>query len=264
VRSYEGDRRASRANPATQDFGDWLRASTYSEISKDDRSALIHIGEHEHFASIYLKKHRSTSPELIWDAIRDLVPSSDNPKSTSEMIVPNETAPIEPSEPANPAALDLKNRPEPVADDLGLGPQPVRESPTKGEHQMSKTLLAAALALAATVSPAPAVEEFFSATNLLKMCSLPTSDAKSAICPAYVFGIADTLKFLQATKRIDDVCIPVGTTGGQLVDVFVTHVRKSMADFPSAMDVYALGSSGSMMALGAFKTKWPCKTGRQP
>lgn len=74
---------AKHEYPATQDFGDWLHTSAYREIEKDDRAALIKIGEHEDFAAKYMRTTRLISPESIWDAMRDLLPTSEVPNSTS-------------------------------------------------------------------------------------------------------------------------------------------------------------------------------------
>src|SRR5262245_11327653 len=71
---------ARRKYSADRDFGDWLQTSSYREIEKTDRAALINIGEHDVFASKFLRYTRLISPETIWNAIRELLPVSDDRK----------------------------------------------------------------------------------------------------------------------------------------------------------------------------------------
>jgi hypothetical protein len=74
---------AKRKYPATQDFGDWLQTSSYREIEKNDRAALLNIGEHDDFAARYIRTTVLTSPQTIWAAIRELMPSYYDSNSTS-------------------------------------------------------------------------------------------------------------------------------------------------------------------------------------
>ena len=46
---------AKRKYPATQEFGNWLQTSPYRKIGQNDRAALIKIGEHEEFASRFIR-----------------------------------------------------------------------------------------------------------------------------------------------------------------------------------------------------------------
>jgi hypothetical protein len=72
---------ARRKYPANRDFGDWLQTSSYRELGADARAALIYIGQHDAFASRFIRTTHLTSPELIADAIRDLLPLSEPPKT---------------------------------------------------------------------------------------------------------------------------------------------------------------------------------------
>src|SRR5262245_1798710 len=64
---------AKRRYPATQDFGDWLRTSAYNALERDDRAALIKIGERDIFAARFLATTNLTSPQTIWDAMEGLM-----------------------------------------------------------------------------------------------------------------------------------------------------------------------------------------------
>jgi hypothetical protein len=61
---------AKRKYPATQEFGEWLQNSPYSMFGKNDRSALISIGEqldeHEDAIVELLARTKLGSPQLIW------------------------------------------------------------------------------------------------------------------------------------------------------------------------------------------------------
>ena len=70
---------AKRKYPATQEFGNWLDTSRYARLEKDDRAALIKIGEHEEFALKFIRTTSLISPETIWDAIKERLPTSDDP-----------------------------------------------------------------------------------------------------------------------------------------------------------------------------------------
>jgi hypothetical protein len=65
---------AKRKYPATQDFKKWLRGSSYWTIGKNDRSALISIGEqldeHEDFIVEFLARTDLISPQTIMAEIR--------------------------------------------------------------------------------------------------------------------------------------------------------------------------------------------------
>jgi hypothetical protein len=72
---------AKRKYPATQEFGDWLQTSSYREVERNDRAALIKIGEHDDFAVKFMRITKLISPELIWDAMAELMP----PAASQEM-----------------------------------------------------------------------------------------------------------------------------------------------------------------------------------
>jgi hypothetical protein len=99
-------RREYRANTA---FGDWLRASTYSKIGKDDRACLIKLAENDAFAEKFIRTTRLVSPEIIWDAIRELLPSSDDPKTDPQIPSTPETDPIACAEPPAPVSVPAES-----------------------------------------------------------------------------------------------------------------------------------------------------------
>jgi hypothetical protein len=70
---------ARRRFPANQEFGAWLLSSAYGNLGRDDRAALIKIGENwcDEFAD-QIDAISSSSPEIIWSKLQ---PSSDNPKT---------------------------------------------------------------------------------------------------------------------------------------------------------------------------------------
>jgi hypothetical protein len=97
---------AKRMYPATQAFGDWLHTSSYREIEHQDRAALIKIGENEDFAAKYVRTTSLTSPQTIWDAIRELRPSyydSNSAKEISETVETDAAAFTTPVEPLSTA-----------------------------------------------------------------------------------------------------------------------------------------------------------------
>jgi hypothetical protein len=65
---------AKRKYSATREFGDWLQHSSYSRIGKQDRAALINIGEqldeHEDFIVEFLNGTDLISPQTIMAEIR--------------------------------------------------------------------------------------------------------------------------------------------------------------------------------------------------
>ena len=102
---------AKQRYPATQDFGDWLNQSSYRELEHQDRAALIKIGEHEAFATKFIRSTRLVSPQTIWDAVRELLPSLPSyyhSNSGSEIQINPQNAPIpiatEPEQPVSPTA----------------------------------------------------------------------------------------------------------------------------------------------------------------
>jgi hypothetical protein len=81
---------AKRKYPATQDFGAWLQTSSYRDIEKDDRAALIKIGEHDDFAAEFVRTTNLISPRTIWNAIQELLqPTSHDANSDEEGIEPS-------------------------------------------------------------------------------------------------------------------------------------------------------------------------------
>jgi hypothetical protein len=81
---------AKRKYPATQDFGNWLQTSSYRDIEKDDRAALIKIGEHDDFAVEFVCTTNLISPRTIWNAIEELLrPTSHDANSDEEGIEPS-------------------------------------------------------------------------------------------------------------------------------------------------------------------------------
>jgi hypothetical protein len=116
---------ARRQYPADRVFGDWLQTSSYRELEKDDRAALIKIGEHEAFAAKYIPTTNRTSPRTIWDAIAELLPVSHYAKpiagrSTTEITIVS-TAPSAENV-QSPESKQQANLPEPVAAITGRHP----------------------------------------------------------------------------------------------------------------------------------------------
>jgi hypothetical protein len=114
---------AKRKYPATQDFGDWLHISSYREIEKDERAALIKIGEQGPFAEKFVRTTSLTSPERIWQAIQELLATSDRPNSTA---IPNpspETPPVAaetPKSEESPALKQPSETPKPITSKTGF------------------------------------------------------------------------------------------------------------------------------------------------
>lgn len=110
---------AKRKYPATQDFGDWLQTSSYREVERNDRAALIKIGENDEFAAKFVRTTSLISPELIWEAVRELkaalplcpeyyanvdVSTSDDLNSTNSAIDQPETHAEAPTTPIQPVS----------------------------------------------------------------------------------------------------------------------------------------------------------------
>jgi Rap1a immunity proteins len=119
------------------------------------------------------------------------------------------------------------------------------------------TLLMAgtAVAFAACTSAVHATVE---GKLVLDACTQPVNDPRSETCSLFVRTVADMLQVLRATKRENETCIPGTVTGQELADVFVAHIRKAMVDFPEQRAMFEKGPA-VMLAMGAFKAKWPCK-----
>jgi hypothetical protein len=83
---------AKRKYPSTQDFGDWLQTSCYREIGQTDRAALIKIGEQANYSAKFIRTTSLISPELIWDAIQELLETSDHRKSVPVSVIPQQPA----------------------------------------------------------------------------------------------------------------------------------------------------------------------------
>jgi pyruvate/2-oxoglutarate dehydrogenase complex dihydrolipoamide acyltransferase (E2) component len=123
---------AKRKYPATQDFGDWLQISSYREIEKDERAALIKIGEQGPFAEKFVRTTSLTSPERIWQAIQELLATSDRPNSTA---IPNpspETPPVAAETPKSEESPALKQPSETPKPKLLL--RPARAAEQHGER----------------------------------------------------------------------------------------------------------------------------------
>jgi len=112
---------AKRKYPATQEFGNWLDTSRYARLEKDDRAALIKIGEHEEFAIKFIRTTSLISPETIWDAIKERLPTSDDPNSTSNpppapepLVSTGESAPPSAPPPASQQRQQLPPGVEPA------------------------------------------------------------------------------------------------------------------------------------------------------
>ena len=82
---------AKRKYPATHDFGDWLQTSSYREIGDTDRAALINIGEHDEFSAKYVRTTSLISPQTIWNAIKELMPTFYDRNSTDQDPVESES-----------------------------------------------------------------------------------------------------------------------------------------------------------------------------
>jgi hypothetical protein len=60
---------AKRKHPATREFNKWLQGSPYSRIGKQDRWALINLGNHEDATERFLAGTDMISPQTIWAAV---------------------------------------------------------------------------------------------------------------------------------------------------------------------------------------------------
>ena len=103
---------ARQKYPSNNAFGEWLLKSPYNQIGRDDRAALINLGQHwENVALLFAMTAPSTSPEVIWDKVKDAVtmfekkltdaavlPSSDDPKTEANSVAGEEpkTQPTKP------------------------------------------------------------------------------------------------------------------------------------------------------------------------
>lgn len=62
---------ARQEHRSNQDFGAWLVAHNLNDLTKDDRSALINIGEHlDAAAQSFILKTANRSPRLIWSEMK--------------------------------------------------------------------------------------------------------------------------------------------------------------------------------------------------
>jgi hypothetical protein len=84
---------AKRKHPATQEFGAWLDTSQYATLEKNDRAALIKIGENEEFAIRFLDQTKLVSPQTIWAAMEPMLPTSYHRKSAATSGSPSSGLP---------------------------------------------------------------------------------------------------------------------------------------------------------------------------
>ena len=114
---------AKQKYPATQDFGDWLQTSSYREIEKDDRAALIKIGEHDAFAEKFARSTSLVSPQTIWSAIQGLLSTSYDTNSTSPPTPTPETPLViaeTPKTDGAPAPKQPSETPKPITSKSGF------------------------------------------------------------------------------------------------------------------------------------------------
>jgi hypothetical protein len=115
---------ARRKYPANQEFGDWLQTSAYRELEKDDRAALINIGQHEEWATKYIRTTKLISPRTIWDAIEELMPSSHDaktPPQSDTSAIPTDVPVEKPEENAGPLPEKAPESDPAPAKSAGLG-----------------------------------------------------------------------------------------------------------------------------------------------
>jgi hypothetical protein len=121
---------AKRKYPATRDFSKWLLGSPYKKIDKQDRAALIKLGEHEETAAKFLRDTGFISPQTIWAAVKKELqppPPAVDPtyylnKSEDDPVDANLSANVEPkAHDARPDAVPSANG-EPIEPEADAEP----------------------------------------------------------------------------------------------------------------------------------------------
>jgi hypothetical protein len=207
---------AKRKYLATQAFGDWLETSPYQKIGKDDRAALIKIGENEELAVQFIRTTSLISPELIWAAIKASLPGSTPTSSTPTSDDPNSPNPpsaLEPVVPIGesgpPSGPSLPASSAPSSDDLKSASSSHRANSTSNPPPTTE-LLGSSRPLPAGVSPAVLYTpgSFFSSVETSGTESKPTDHGGFATRAAEFHGI-----FRDATTRETLACIHRGKHG---------------------------------------------------
>jgi hypothetical protein len=133
---------AKRKYPATQDFNRWLDGSPYSTLGDHDRSALINIGKHldghKDVIVEFITGTKLSSPQLIWDAIRDQVgapkkapPAPKVDPSCYDSNSTNHPADVAPKESTPPSADERNEEPK--------GKPPATDEPARQPHELWDT-----------------------------------------------------------------------------------------------------------------------------
>jgi hypothetical protein len=135
---------AKRKYPATQDFNRWLDGSPYSTLGDHDRSALINIGKHldghKDVIVEFITGTKLSSPQLIWDAIRDQVgapkkapPAPKIDPSCYDSNSTNDPAGVGPGE-STPTKAD-----EPTRNNQPKEKSPATDEPARQPHELWDT-----------------------------------------------------------------------------------------------------------------------------
>lgn len=74
----------------------------------------------------------------------------------------------------------------------------------------------------------PKAPHYLTARELLERCTAWSSGAD--YCFGYVTSVYDTVRAYEAWLRLNEMCVPPGTTPGELVKRVVDHLRASPQD----------------------------------
>jgi hypothetical protein len=210
---------ARRRYPANRDFGEWLKVSPYGDVGDTDRAALIQIGEHDEFAAKFVRTTNLISPQTIWNAIEELLPSSYLRK----------TPPLQIKSDAN----DADEAPASVSDDPEIGKKPVPQS--RPSHKVIGSGGNAAkhlgklklVTLGYPLEDLIKVLETYPRKRQAAIKSTLTDMATARGKNAYQKSIAKQL-FARALAIVESGCAP------QLSDTFNIDARMFFANLPEA------------------------------
>ena len=114
------------------------------------------------------------------------------------------------------------------------------------------SILSVILAAQAVAAPVPAIDKaphYLKAHDLLERCT--TWKGGADYCYGYITSVYDTVRAYEAWLKLNEMCVPPGTSQGELVKTVVTHLRAN----PGEMD-----SQAASVVVVALQRRFACPT----
>jgi hypothetical protein len=96
------------------------------------------------------------------------------------------------------------------------------------------SILSVILAAQAAAAPVPAVDKaphYLKARDLLERCT--TWKGGADYCYGYITSVYDTVRAYEAWLKLNEMCVPPGTSQGELVKTVVGHLRANPQEMES-------------------------------